>query len=253
MAVSLRMSLVTWRDVEQYLRGSRLVLVPIGSTEQHGPNGLLGTDWICAEAIAARAAEHVSALVAPTINVGMALHHMAFPGTISLRPETLMAVIRDVVESLYRHGFRAVMLVNGHGGNIATGQAALSGLREDFPDLRLDWVNWWQAGPSMDELLDAFFHGRHGSHATPSEISVTMAVHPEAVQPIPEPMDVEVCRDRGMTGSSEFRRLYPDGRVGSDPSLAARDRGEALIDEAARLIGERAAELARQVAPIAVA
>ncbi|MFM7367821.1 MAG: creatininase family protein, partial [Sphaerospermopsis kisseleviana] len=80
--------LSTWTEVETYLQQSQGIIIPIGSTEQHGPTGLIGTDAICAEAISRGVGETTQAMVAPTINVGMALHHTAFSGTISLRPST---------------------------------------------------------------------------------------------------------------------------------------------------------------------
>lgn len=243
-----RLALQAWPQVEAYLERSRFVIVPIGSTEQHGPNGLIGTDFICAEAIADGVGEAIDALVAPTINVGMALHHMAFPGTISYRPETLIAVIGDYVRSLHAHGFRGVLFLNGHGGNIATGAAAISSLRETLPDMHLWWVNWWEAAGVAARARELFGE-REGGHATPSEVSVTMAVHPEAVIPIEGPLDIERCRSRGIAGSVRFREMYPDGRMGSDPSLASRSHGEELLALAVAGLAARARDCAAQVAP----
>ncbi|MFN7553559.1 creatininase family protein, partial [Microcystis sp.] len=75
------LQLSTWLEVESYLEQSQGIIIPIGSTEQHGPTGLIGTDALCAEAIAKGVGTQVRAMVAPTLNVGMALHHTAFPGT----------------------------------------------------------------------------------------------------------------------------------------------------------------------------
>jgi creatinine amidohydrolase len=238
----MRLALMTWQRVDHYLAGSKAVLIPIGSTEQHGPNGLLGTDYLTAEAVALGVGERLSIAVAPTISVGMALHHMAFAGSISLRPQTLMAVLRDYVWSLSQHGFRDFLFVNGHGGNVATGRAAFSAIREELPDARLHWANWYDQG-AVQRLIHQLFGDRDGQHATPSEVSVTMALHPEAVEPIDGPLNIESCRPRGIPGSAAFRALYPDGRMGSDPSLASAERGAQLLATAIDALSARAATI----------
>src|SRR3954469_3270485 len=120
--------LSTWQEIEDYLKRSKTVVIPIGSNEQHGPTGLLGTDWLCPEIIAHEAQKTADLLVAPTFNIGMAQHHLGFAGTIALRPSTFIAALQDWMRSLACHGFKRIYFLNGHGGNVATIEAAFSEL-----------------------------------------------------------------------------------------------------------------------------
>lgn len=243
-----QLKLKTWKFVEGYLQGSRAVLVPIGATEQHGPNGIIGTDTVCAEEVAIRAGAKAGVLVAPTINVGMSLHHMAFPGSMSLQPETLIAVIRDYVSSLYAHGFRGFLFVNGHGGNIASGQAAFSGISEVHRDARLEWYNWWDC-EALGKLSTKLFGDREGAHATPTEVALTMAVYPDDVKGVKGPLNIKNCRFHGIPGSREFRKLYPDGRIASDPSMSTPENGAQVLEVAVVGAIRAVRALAKRVAP----
>lgn len=229
--------LLTWTDVERYLTQSQSIIIPIGSTEQHGPNGLIGTDALCAEAVAKGVGEKADALVAPTIPVGMAQHHMAFPGSMTMLPSTLIAVIKDWVFSLSRHGFRRFYFINGHGGNIATVQAAFS---EIYAAASLDNAgnqaalqcrlrNWWQADGIVG-LSRELYGSAEGGHATPSEVSMTWHLHPEAARPMR--MDPEVAPTGEFSDAADYRRRFPDGRIGSNPGLATVEAGKRLLDQA---------------------
>ena len=110
----------------EYLRRDDRLILVIGSTEQHGRHLAFGSDVWQPWEIARRLSEQTGVLLAPPLNYGMSLHHLGFPGSLSLRPQTLTSIIVDLLESAYEHGFRHILLLNGHGGNIAAIQVALS-------------------------------------------------------------------------------------------------------------------------------
>ncbi len=133
----------SWPEVESYLEQCQGIIVPIGSTEQHGPNGLIGTDSIVAETIAREAGLRAHAMVAPTISVGMAEHHMAFKGSMTLRADTLGALLEDYISSLVRHGFTNLYFINGHGGNVRTLSAVLKAKNNDMTATTCKFLKWW--------------------------------------------------------------------------------------------------------------
>jgi len=115
----MRLDLSTWQEVEAYLTRSTGIIIPTGSTEQHGPMGLIGTDAICAQTIAEHAATQADALVAPTLALTPAPFNMRFPGTISISEPLFEALAREIVEGLAGQGFRHIYFLNGHGANLA--------------------------------------------------------------------------------------------------------------------------------------
>src|SRR5690606_15461450 len=109
----LRLTEMTYRNVAEYLRHDDRILLPFGSTEQNGPHLPLGSDTLVAEAIAFRAAQATKVLVGPTIPWGNAAADMSYCGTLSLGPDTVTALIRDLCRSLKAHGFRRLVFVTG--------------------------------------------------------------------------------------------------------------------------------------------
>ena len=103
-----------WPDVAAYLESDDRIILPIGSTEQHGRHLPLSTDILVPTELARHLGERTGVLVAPPLPYGMSLHHLGFPGSLSLRPETLAHVLEDLLRSLYCHGFRRVFVLNGH-------------------------------------------------------------------------------------------------------------------------------------------
>jgi creatinine amidohydrolase len=228
--------LTTWTEVETYLQQSQGIIMPIGSTEQHSPIGLIGTDAICAEAIAKGVGTATQSLVGPTINVGMALHHLAFPGSISLKPSTLILLIRDYVVSLARSGFRRFFFINGHGGNVATLKAAFSETYDDLArlgitDVRCGVYNWYM-GRGVYQLAKELYGDQEGSHATPSEVALTWYVYPEAVKT--GELASEPGRGHPIYSAADFRQHYPDGRMGSNPALATVEHGQRFYETAVK-------------------
>lgn len=231
--------LCTWLEVEDYLQRSQGIILPIGSTEQHGPNGLIGTDAICAEAIAKGVSETTQALVAPTINVGMALHHTAFPGSMSLRPSTMILLIRDYLTSLAQAGFTRFFFLNGHGGNVSTLKAAFAELYATLAEsgipqadaVRCQVSNWYMCG-SVYRLAKQLYGDQEGSHATPSEVALTQYIYPDFVKQAP--LNLEVSQDHRIYSAADFRRRYPDGRMGSNPALATPEHGQQFFELAVK-------------------
>ncbi|MCA3247577.1 MAG: creatininase family protein [Tagaea sp.] len=235
--------LQTWPEVETYLKRSTAIIVPIGSTEQHGPTGLIGTDAICGEAVGRKLGEVTGTLVAPTIAVGMAQHHLGFPGSMTLRPSTLIAVVKDNVESLARHGFTHFYFVNGHGGNVAPFSAAFSELYAESslarpgnrPPIRCKLRNWYESA-KVKAISRELYGDSEGSHATPSEVALTWAVYPQAVRKAK--MEPEVAPRGEFTDAADYRRNFPDGRIGSNPNLASIEAGQRLWDAAVADLAE---------------
>jgi creatinine amidohydrolase/Fe(II)-dependent formamide hydrolase-like protein len=226
----------TWPEIDARLKTERSIVVPIGSNEQHGPTGLLGTDWLCPEIIA-HAAEGIDdrLVVAPTFNIGMAQHHLGFAGTISLRPSTFMAAITDWVSSLSRHGFQRIYFLNGHGGNVATIEATFSELYAEWSFLdepapfTLKLRNWWDL-PGINSLCNSIFPTGHGMHATPSEIAVTQAAYPARIKTTA--YSPRIAPSGPIRDAADYRARFPDGRIGSDPAQASPEKGQRIIDAA---------------------
>lgn len=248
------LALSTWTEVESFLGRSKTVVIPIGSNEQHGPTGLLGTDWLCPEIIAHEAEKAGDILVAPTFNIGMAQHHLAFPGTISLRPSTFKAAIADWVSSLTRAGFERLYFLNGHGGNVATIEAAFAEIyaewsfAEERCPFALKLVNWWDL-KGVNKLAFRLFPEGHGSHATPSEIAVTQAAYPDRIKTAAAPLEPRIAPTGPIRDALDYRARFPDGRIGSDPLQATPEKGRELIEAAVPALLEDIAAFSAEARP----
>ena len=236
----MRLEHCTWPQVEAYQQRCRGIILPIGSTEQHGPNGLIGTDHLCAQAVARRGGALANVMVAPTLSIGMSQFHLGFPGSLSLRPSTLIAVMQDVLLSIAATGFTHVYVLNGHGGNLAPIRAAVQEMfaarslgTAGAPDLKIRVRSWWDL-PRVNARRQELYGAGEGFHATPSEIAITMASEPEAIGAFTldaPPMLDDLLDHAGdnYADAADFRRRFPDGRVGAHSALATRAHGEELL------------------------
>ena len=232
----MQLQLSTWQEVKTYLEHKKHIIIPIGSTEQHGPTGFIGTDALCPQAVALEVGERSGSMVAPTIAFGMAQHHLDFPGTVAMRPSTLISVIFDTVNSLARNGFQQFYFLNGHGGNIATISAAFSEIyaQTSFstqpttsPGIWCRQRNWWD-GKGVQDLSKELFGASEGSHATCSEISLTYYLYPDHEKQAR--LDPKVAPNGPIYDALDFANRFPDGRMGSDPSLCSKEAGEKLFN-----------------------
>jgi len=139
----MRISEMNWMMVEEYLRRDDRCLLPLGSTEQHAYLSL-SVDSILSEKLSVEAAAPLGVPVFPALPYGITPYFRAFPGTITLRVETYMSILRDFLDGAAEQGFKKILLVNGHGGNTPA-QGVVGEWMADHPGIRIKFHNWWNA------------------------------------------------------------------------------------------------------------
>jgi len=218
-----------------------VVLIPVGSTEQHGAHLPVDMDIVAATAVCARAAEQVTefpVLVAPPIWSGYSPHHMENPGTITLRHETFTALLTDVVDSIMHHGFRHLILINGHGGNV--GHLAALANKLTTSGRPVAQTSWWNlVGNDFREILEGMLKGV--GHACEAETSCYLALDPTGVDmnlavrheeaSYIVPADEAIFRAAGMGFPAVFRAGSPG--VHGDPTRATAEKGQRILAIAA--------------------
>ena len=232
----MHLSESAWPEVRQL--DTDLAILPVGSTEQHGPHAPLGTDCLTAEAVATAGAEAytretgVDIPVAPTIPVGIAAEHRAFDGTLWVSPDTFRAYVRETVDSLAHHGFDRVVIVNGHGGN-TDALRELTGEISRFDDAYAVAFTWFE---SVDSDVPM-------GHGGPRETAVLRHIRPELINED----EVEAASEGGSDGWGEWvagvnlahdSAAFTDNGVVGDPSDGTAEQGERLVDDAAAALCE---------------
>ena len=232
-----------WTDIGEKV--DKVVVVPLGSMEQHGRHLPLLTDTMICEEIVRRAelALGDAALFLPMLWVGMSEHHRAFPGTVSVTPQTYVSMLSDIVESLIGSGFKRVLLLNAHGGNATPGQMALYEVQmrhRDARDLWLVFATWFiMAAPQIAALPE--LEQKKVTHSCELETSIILRLCPELVD-----LDAargteaafdsafyspDASRSSRVSSPRPFEHITAHGGYGH-PELATPEKGEALLDVA---------------------
>jgi creatinine amidohydrolase len=173
---------LTWKDVDELTRTMKMAIIPTAACEQHGPHLPLSVDTIDCYEVAKRVSERTGVPVVPPLTYGCSQSHGDFPGTLSIRPETMMRMICEIVEWLYRSRIRKVLILNGHMWNWGPIYSARENLRYDFPDLQVRVLNWWETTPNtMAKLVVDCPIFPSYIHANIAETACVLAVRPDLV------------------------------------------------------------------------
>ncbi|UJG41650.1 MAG: creatininase family protein [Candidatus Heimdallarchaeum aukensis] len=169
---------LTWEDVKNLDKEKTVILLPLGSIEQHGPQNPIGTDYLISSYIAEKSSEkNPMAYCLPPIPVGVSSHHRNFPGTLWFSPEVFRSIIKEIFLALKHHGFKKIIVVNGHGGNTASIMEVIGEFNDkhDFVSLLFEW---WKDEKILEEVIG------HSQviHADEVETSVIWAVNEEYVK-----------------------------------------------------------------------
>jgi creatinine amidohydrolase len=236
----MRWEELTSPEVDALDRDRTVVVLPIGSVEQHGRHMPLGTDSYLAHGVSLGAAGLTSnaTAVLPPPWYGFSRHHMRFPGSVTLSAETLMHLVEDIVASIVGHGFRKVLVVNGHGGNMGVIDVLASTLgAKHYGAARVACLTYFQLASDAIQKLRRSKPGGTG-HACEFETSLMLHLHPDlvhldrAVVHYPDPGSAYLSTD--LSGGSrvrtylDFKDLSPSGTLG-DPSLATPEQGAAFF------------------------
>jgi creatinine amidohydrolase len=224
--------------------GEVVVIVPVASTEQHGPHLPTQVDCLLVGEIARRAATRsygtIPTLITPTVWSGLAEHHMSLGATLSVDFSTFFSIIRGICSSLVRQGFRNVFLLNGHGGNIAALTVIVNELAVALDAPIATATYWLLAQPAFSKILETQSTVRHACEA---ETSMVLALRPELVDmtlaaSAVGPTGPEVPQVAGTSNAHRwisFKSRTSHGAIG-DPRSASAEKGERLLDAAAEAV-----------------
>jgi creatinine amidohydrolase len=224
-----------WPDLQSYFEHESLALVPLGSTEQHGPHLPESTDHVIAESLAREAARRTGYLCTPTVNVGVSSHHRQFPGTMWVDSDAFRAYVESFTRNLTYHGIDRVVYVNAHGGNVEELREVGRTLHDEAVCYAIEWM-WDESIPDLVEELFA----QPGPHGGPKETSMLMhltdLVHEDRLEDARDGGCVDIESD--TTVRHHGARTYYDARENSengvfgDQTDASAEKGEQLFEAA---------------------
>jgi len=238
------LSEATWTDAEAI--ETDLAVLPVGSTEQHGPHAPLGTDAIAARAVAEAGVEAADreVVVAPSIDVGVSAEHRAFAGSLWVSEDTFRAYVRETIESLAHHGFERVVVVNGHGGNTAALREVCARVSRDGDAYAVPFT-WFEAvDPDGIEM----------GHAGPLETALLEHIAPESVDSDSKETAGEAAADRwgeweGSVNLAYDTDEFAENGVVGDPADGDAELGERLLVQAAEALATLLARVAERDRP----
>jgi creatinine amidohydrolase len=226
---------MTWQQIDALPR-STVVVFTFGAVEQHGKHLPLRTDALIGEEIASRLDSACGGrlLVLPVQWMGLSLHHMRFPGTLTASVDTYISLATDSIASVGQAGFRKLLLLNSHGGNVAALDVVLVKARERFPETRVFACTYWNAAaPELRALRESELGGM--GHACELETSLVLACRPDLVdmtqlapdglQAISSFLGKDMLAGGSVSVSRRFEEISQDGGVG-DPRTASAEKGE---------------------------
>jgi creatinine amidohydrolase len=239
---------MSWEEVQEALTETDIALVPVGAVEQHGPHLPLGSDSMqgidfCRRLRLMLDEDGFPVVAGPPIHFGISSAHSAFPGTIALRPKTMLAVIEETCLCLYEHGFRRFALILGHGGNWPVMQLAVQSLMTQKPDIMVIALNW--LGYLYENYPDILTSKRPEKHSGEGETARMLATHPELVEMERAQVyypDAEADKKYGHPPGvyktmRSMKEVTPVGSMGN-PALAAADTGEKIYDLVVRWLAD---------------
>lgn len=218
---------MSWPEAKQYFKKSNMAILPVGSNEQHGPANPLGTDHLIAKVLAEETAKRTSVVCLPVVPFGVSPHHQQFWGTITVSPKSFKKYVKEICLSLNYFGVRKIVIVNGHGGNLAALAEMARELRKE--QIFVSIFQWW---PAAIRLLPDLFMPEERRHAGAEETSVNLALHRRLVN-MNEAVDEEprkhLVLQEGFTLPLDTVDETSSGVFGKQTSASVR-KGKKVLD-----------------------